>query len=172
MGIVLAALALAAAEPVALSTVEASLNDRLQHSNLNDPYDLLGRARGSYLAGYGALFTVELNLVSLPPLALSPFSQGISKPEIAAMHDRKVKKLGALRDLMHELMLNAGATLAAMPAGERVTMEAFLFNYRWENATGLPHKVVMTADRQKLAEARAGKVSAAELAAIISETEY
>ena len=166
-----AVLALAAVEPAALTTVEASINDRLR-STVNDPYDLLGRARGSYLAGYGALFTLELNLVSLSPLAFTPFSQTMSKTETTAMHDHKVRKLAALREMMHDLMLNAGASLAAMPPGERVTMEAFLFNYRWENTAGLPHKLVMTADRQKLAEAKAGKVSAAELAAIISESEY
>ena len=29
--------------------------------NINDPYDLLGTARGTYLEGYGAVFTVEMN---------------------------------------------------------------------------------------------------------------
>ena len=166
-----AMLAFAALEPASLGTVEAAINDRFR-SNLSDPYDLLGRARGSYLPGYGAIFTVEMNLVSLSPLAFTPFSQTMSKQEVTALHDRKVKKLAVLRDVMHDLMLNAGGTLTAVPAGEHITMEAFLFNYRWENATGLPHKLVMTADRQKLADAKVGKASAAELAAIIQETEY
>ena len=163
-------LAFAAVEQVSLTTVEASINDKFR-SNLSDPFDLLGRARGSYLPGYGAVFTVEMNLVSLPPLAFTPFSQAMSKTETAALRDRKVKKLAVLRETMRDLMLTAGTTLGAMPAGERVTMEAFLFSYRWENTMGLPHKLVMTADRQRLAEAKAAKISGAELAAIIQESE-
>jgi hypothetical protein len=55
---------------------------------------------------------------------------------------------------------------------ERVTMEAFLFNYRWEKTAGLPHKLVMTAERRKLVDAKGNKLSTADLAAIIQETEY
>lgn len=169
-GLMVAVLALAAVEQTSLTAVESAINDRFR-SNLNDPFDLLGRARGSYLPGYGAVFTVEMNLVSLPPLAFTPFGQAPSKTETSALRDRKAKKLVLLREVMRDLMLNAGTMLAAMPAGERVTMEAFLFNYRGENTTGLPHKVVMTADRQKLAEAKAAKISGAELLAIIQESE-
>jgi hypothetical protein len=164
-------LAFAAVEPAGLKTVEGSINDKLR-SNLADPFDMLGRARGSYLPGYGAVFTFELNLVTLSPLANTPFGQTISPKEISALHDRKLKKLDVLRDSMRDLMLSAGSTLTAVPAGERVQIEAFLFNYRWENAAGLPHKVVMTAERQKLADAKASKASAADLASIIQETEY
>ena len=113
-----------------------------------------------------------MNLVTVSPLAFTPFSQTTSKTETTALHDRKTKKLVELRGAMRDLMLTAGVTLAAMPAGERVTMEAFLFNYRWENSAGLPHKLVMTADRQKLADARSAKLSTSELAALIQETEY
>jgi hypothetical protein len=164
-------MASAAMEPPALKAVEAAINDRFR-SGLNDPFDLLGTARGSYLPGYGAVFTVEMNLVTLPPLTFSPFSHAPSPQELTALRDRKVKKLAALRDAMHDLMLMAGSTLTTLGGDERVTMEAFLFNYRWEKTAGLPHKLVMTAERQKLVDAKASKLSAADLAAIIQETEY
>ena len=67
-----AAVCFAATEPVvslnALRTVEASINDRLR-SNVNDPYDLLGTARGTYAEGYGAVFTVELPRLASEPAA-------------------------------------------------------------------------------------------------------
>jgi hypothetical protein len=113
-----------------------------------------------------------MNLVTLPPLAFSPFSQTTSPQELTALHDRKVKKLAALRDAMHDLMLTAGGALTTLAGDERVTMEAFLFNYRWEKTAGLPHKLVMTAERQKLVDGKGGKLSTADLAAIIQETEY
>ena len=164
-------LAFGAMEMPALRAVEAAMNDRFR-SGLNDPFDLLGTARGSYLPGYGAVFTVELNLVTLSPLAYSPFNQAAAPQEVAALHDRKMKKLAVLRDAMHDLMLMAGSTLTTLGGDERVTMEAFLFNYRWEKTAGLPHKLVMSAERQKLVAAKGSKLSGADLAAIIQETEY
>ena len=51
MGAFTVILAFAAVEQTSLTTVEASINDKFR-SNLSDPFDLLGRARGSYLPGY------------------------------------------------------------------------------------------------------------------------
>jgi hypothetical protein len=147
-----------------------SVNDKLR-SSINDPYDLLGTARGTYMEGYGALFTVELNLVLVSPLNLSPFKQSITDAEIATMHDRKVKKVEALKESMRGLMLNASKTLPGLPPTERIAVEVFFFNYRWENSRGLPHRVVLTAEKQKLMDAANHHVTASELASLFTEEE-
>ena len=140
----LATLCFAASEPVvslaSLKAVESSINDRMR-SNINEPYDLLGPARGTYLEGYGAVFTVEMNLVLVSPFMNSPFKQTISDKEISDLHERKVKKVDGLKMTMRELMTSASKTLPGLPTQERIVMEAFLFNYRWENARGLPHRL-------------------------------
>ena len=153
-----------------LKAVEASINDRVR-SNINDPYDLLGEARGTYLEGYGAVFTVYIDLVTASPLNLSPFKQTISDKEIAELHDRKARKVVALKGAMRDLMASACKTLPALPDDEHIVMEAFLFNYNWEQSRGLPHRIMLTARKQKLIDALNRHLTGAEFAALFDEEE-
>ena len=170
----IATLCFAASEPIvslgSLKAVEASINDKVR-SNINDPYDLLGTARGTYIEGYGAVFTVEVNLVLVSPLNLSPFKQSITEAEIATMRERKARKVELLRESMRALMLSASKSLPGLPNNERIVMEAFLFNYRWENARGLPHRIMLTAGKQKLLDALSRHAGGSELTALFTEEE-
>jgi hypothetical protein len=172
--IAFATLGFAASEPIisisSLKAVEASINDTLK-SNINDPYDFLGTARGTYLEGYGAVFTVELDLVLGSSLYMSPFKPTITDKEKIAMHDRKERKLEALKETMRGLMTGASRSLPGLPPEEHLVMEAFFFNYSWENTRGLPHRIVLTAQKRKLQDAVNKHASASEIAAIIEETE-
>ncbi|MDE3198055.1 MAG: hypothetical protein KGN84_17030 [Acidobacteriota bacterium] len=176
LGTALAAAALCwgAWEPLvslaSLKAVEASMNDRLR-SSINDPYDLLGPARGTYLDGYGAVFTVELNLVYVSPLNLSPFKPTISEKELTELHDRKSRKVEVLKAAMRDLMTGASKTLTGLPPDQRIVMEAFFFNYRWEQTRGLPHRLALVTTRQKLLDATAKRMSPADMAALFEEEE-
>jgi hypothetical protein len=159
--------------PVPLATlkaVEASINDRLR-SNIAEPYDLLGPARGTYAEGYGAIFSVEVNLTLQPGLAFSPFSAPLKAPELAKLRERKLQKLVALRETMRELVAGAGRALSGMPGNEKVVMEAFLFRYRWEDSHGIPQRILFSAPRQALLDAVERHASATEIAALIEERE-
>jgi hypothetical protein len=149
----------------ALAIVEGAMNDKFR-TITTDPYDLLGTARGTYLEGYGALFTVELQLVYLTPP--SPFRAAYSPQELTTMHDRKVKKLPVMKATMRDLMANAGSALETMPANERVSMEAILWRYSWEDSTGLPQRIFMTAEKGKILQAQTAH---ADLATVIEERE-
>ena len=170
--IVFATLCFAASEPVvsigSLKAVEGSINDKLK-SNITDPYELLGTARGTYLEGYGAVFTVEMDLVA--GFYATPFRPAISEQDKNAMRDRKERKLEALKETMRELMTRASGSLPGLPPQERLVMEAIFFNYSWENIKGLPHRIVLTAQSGKLQDALNRHASAAEIAALIGETE-
>lgn len=169
-----ATLCFAASEPVvslgSLKAVEASINDRMR-SSINDPYDMLGPARGTYLEGYGAVFTVEMNLVLVSPLTLSPFKPTISDKELSDLHERKTKKVDGLKAIMRELITSASKSLPGLPPQERIVMEAFLFNYRWENSRGLPHRLVLTTTKQQLTDAANRHSTPAEMAALFTEEE-
>jgi len=169
-----ATLCFAASEPIvsigSLKRVEASINDKLR-SNINDPYDLLGTARGTYLEGYGAVFTFELDLVLGSTLYQSPFKPSITEKEKNTMRDKKAQKLEALKDTMRGLMTGASDSLPGLPAEERLVMEAFLFHYAWENTRGLPHRIVLTAQKRKLQDALNKHASPSELATLIEESE-
>jgi len=150
--------------------VEASINDKVR-SNLSDPYDLLGTARGTYLDGYGAVFSVEMNLVLVSPLNLSPFKPSISEAEIVGMQKRKLAKVENLKDAMRGLMVGASKTLTGLPANEHIVMEAFLFNYRWENTRDLPKRIVITSTKQQLLDAAARRLTGAELTKLFDDQE-
>lgn len=147
-----------------LATIETGLNDKLRVVG-PDPYDLLGLTRGTYLTGYGVLFTFEVNLVySTGP---NPFRPPMTKEEIASLRDRKFRKLLILKKTMRKTMATA-ASLPGLGANDRVAVEAFLLYYSWENQTGLPRRVLMTASRIGLEEAAAKN---ADLASVIQEQE-
>lgn len=145
-----------------LATIEKSLDDKLRVVG-PDPYDLLGFTRGTWLAGYGVVFTFEVNLIySTGP---TPFRPPMSREEIANLRDRKFRKLLTLKDTMRRTMVNAAA-LPGLASNDHVAIEAFLsYNY-WENQTGMPHRVLMTASRSNLQEAAAKN---ADLTRVIQE---
>jgi hypothetical protein len=152
-----------------IQAVEGSVNERFGVRSA-DPYDLLGTARGTYLEGYGTVFTFEVDLVNAGGLVMSPFRQTITPEELASLRDRKLKKLPELKDAMRTLLMNASTTLEALPPNERVSMEAILFSFSWEkNAKEMPRRIFMSAEKQKLLDAKANHATPVDLAVIIDE---
>jgi hypothetical protein len=172
--LIAAALCFAATESrvsrATILAVQHAIDDKIAAYSA-DPYQSLGDARGTYLEGYGVLFTNELSLINTGSLNMTPFKPTVSKEELASIHDRKVKKLVELKETMRTLMMNASGTLEGLPANEHVAMETILDNFSWENSRGLPHRVFMTGERQKLMDAKTAHASQQELAAIIEEQE-
>lgn len=149
----------------ALANVEAAINDKFRTS-IQDPWDLLGTARGTYLDGYGAVFSVELQLVFVsPPM---PFHPAYTPAEITAIRDRKVKKLPELRAAMQSLLVSSAPALEGLPANEKIAVDAMLWHYSWENSQGLPQHVFMSAEKGKLQQAQAAH---SDLALVIEERE-
>src|ERR1700722_14310911 len=74
----------------ALNKIEKATNERFA-PDAGDPWELLGDARGTYLPGYGGLFTFEMSLVNVQPI--SPFHMTVTPQEIKSIHERKIKKL-------------------------------------------------------------------------------
>jgi hypothetical protein len=169
-----AAVCFAAAESrvsrASILTAERMINEKVSAYS-PDPYHVLGDARGTYLEGYGVLFTNELDLVITNPLNVSPFKLTVPKEEVESVYQRKLKKLPELKSAMRTMLVDASAILDGLPPNERVSMESILFNYSWENARELPHRVFMSAEKQKLLDAKASHAGQTELAAIIEEQE-
>lgn len=149
----------------AITAVEGAINDKFR-TVTPDPYDLLGTARGTYLDGYGALFTVELQLVYLPPL--TPFRPAFTPAELTTMRDREMKKVPFMKEAMRSLIAGAGSTLETLPSNERISLEAILWHYSWEDSRGLPQRILMSVEKDKLLQAEADH---ADLATVIEERE-
>ena len=131
-----------------MKAVETAIDQRLERANPDDPFVLLGNARGVYLEGYGAVLTAEVNLVNSP--GVSPFHQKYTPDEIARTHSRKVERLVKLRELMKSILLAAAAELRDVPLNEQIVVGVSLFHFHWENTAGLPSQIMMQATRQQL----------------------
>jgi hypothetical protein len=132
----------------AVSAVEHNLEARLLKADPADPFDILAFPQGVYLEGYGVVFTAKINLIVAP--GLSPFRQEMSPQDIARVRDRKLKKLPLLKTTIHDMLLNAAASLDPVPRAEQVVVSISLFHAHWENIEGLPSQIVMQAPREKL----------------------
>jgi hypothetical protein len=168
LGIVLAVAALAPlaarAEPAVearaaalreqVAEAERAIDRRFREFGEGQPMTLLGSTRGAYLEGYGAVFTLEVNLY--PSAALSPFRQSYSDEEKAQLNVRKRQRLETLEAKAREILVEESAKLAGLTAEERVALAVSLFHFGWEDLTGLPNQLVMAAPRADLERLRAG----------------
>jgi hypothetical protein len=174
VGITGAALCFAAAESrvsrASILSAERMIDEKI-NAYSPDPYRVLGDARGTYLEGYGVVFTNELDLVITNPLNVSPFKLTVPKEEVASVHERKLKKLSELKNAMRTMLVDASAILEGLPPDERVTMETILFSHSWEITRDMPHRVFMSAEKQQLLDAKASHAGQTELASFIEEQE-
>jgi len=150
---------------VALAAMERTFDRRIQRFDLNDPMDLLGSTRGVYLAGYGAVFTAEVNLVA--SAVVTPFRPAPSKEEAEKLRQKKAARLAQLEKNMREMMLNLAASLEGLPPEEHIALGVSVFYFSWENREGLPSQVPVRARRQALLDAQARRADAAALEALI-----
>src|SRR5262249_56123178 len=103
-----------------LKASERTIDERVQQMTARAPFVLLGTTRGAYLAGYGAVFTVEVNLV--PVAGLSPFRPAYSPQEIQNLNKQKREKLVLLKAGLRQLLVDQAATLSLVPPPEKVAL--------------------------------------------------
>ncbi len=132
-------------------------------------WDWLGNTRGTYLHGYGVVFTFEMTLARVAPL--TPFNATITPQEVKAIHDRKLKQISVLRNALQDLLVRSAQTLKTLPAGENIVFDAHLLSQSFEDHSNLPWRVTMTANKQKLLDAVANNASRSAIAALIEERE-
>jgi len=114
----------------------------------NDPIDILGTTRGLYLDGYGAVFTSEMSLIITP--RINPFHQQMTKEEVAAVHRRKSARLPLLKQAMADMMKNSAVTLIQIPDSQQIVVAVRLLYLPYEDTTGLPGQVLMSASRREI----------------------
>jgi hypothetical protein len=153
-----------------LRNSERQIDERVQQTTARAPFALLGPTRGAYLPGYGAVFSLEVNLV--PVAGLSPFRPAYSRQEIQKLNQDKRVKLGELRGQLRQLLVEQGAALTRLPPGEKVAIVVTLFNFNWEDVTGLPSQIVMQATRQTLADLQTRRSGAAAVTAALEVKEF
>lgn len=149
-----------------LAAIESTLNEKFRPIG-QDPWELLSTARGSYLEGYGAVFTVELQLVSVPPL-MPMIRMNVQPAEVESIHERKLKKLPILREYARNALASTVPALEGLPANERIALDTILWRFTWENGQGLPQHILMSAEKGKLQQAVASR---GDIGAVITAVE-
>ena len=117
-----------------------------------EPWFLIGPARGVYLTGFGAIFSAEINLATGP--SLSPFKQTITKEEITRHHDKKEARLPILRTRMYSIVGSLASYLETVPNNEEFVLAVTLLKYPWEEPGGMPSQIIMRVPRGKLMDAQ------------------
>jgi hypothetical protein len=177
MGRVLVALVLAgslaaAQRPVIsrelLATVEQNVDRGIRGLDVNDPYDLLGFTRGVYLPGYGVIFTAEVNLVITP---ITPFHQTPVGAQLVKLQQKKVQRLGVIREFMRDALAATAVGLDPVPSNEQIVFGLTLFYRGFELREGLPSQIIMQAPKQTLLDYKANRIGKAQLDAAIQVQE-
>ncbi len=149
--------------PVARTSIEAAergLNHEIAALWPQDPFLLLGPARGVYLTGYGTVFTAEVDLAPSP--GISPFHQTITPQDVATHRKMMLERLPRLKTQMQQMLAGVAASLDTQPMAENVVLAVTLTKHPWETRDGIPSQIVMTGERAKLLEGqRSGQIAAA-----------
>jgi hypothetical protein len=70
---------------------------------------------------------------------------------------------------MRDSVVKAASSLQTLPPSESIVFEAHLLNNPYEDYSGLPWRVTMTANRQKIMDAVARHAAPAEISSLIEE---
>jgi hypothetical protein len=131
-----------------IEAMERSLDTKISGLWPLDPAEVLGVSQGAYIQGYGAIFLSEVNLA--PAAGISPFHPTVSADEIRRTHEKKVQRMGAIRNAMRAMLVDSARSLDSVPTDEQVAVGLTLFYWKWENHDGLPAQIVMHAPRKAL----------------------
>jgi hypothetical protein len=145
-----------------IQAMQHSFDSKLAGLWPQEPAEILGVSQGAYIQGYGAIFLGELNVA--PTAGITPFHLTISADEIRRTHDKKLQRIGTIRNAMRAMLLDSARSLDSVPPDEQVAVGLSLFYWNWENREGLPGQIVMHAPRKALLQS-----ASAEQAAIATE---
>ncbi len=144
-------------ERAAVGSLEMQFEDSVKRLDVNDPIQLAGACTGVYVNGYGMVFTLPVILANTP--AISPFHMKITPEEAASVHKHKLAHVPVLKKALNEMLLSAFKGLPKLPPADKVALGVRVFYQSWEDRTGLPALIVISADR---ASALAGNIQVDE----------
>jgi hypothetical protein len=123
-----------------------------------EPINLMGATRGLYLPGYGLVFTAELDLVQTPT-AGGLFRREIKPTDVTSVHTRKLAQLPVLEQLLRDMVTAAAQKANPMPDNEHVVVAVRLWYQAFEDQTGLPSQIRMSADRKSAISGQIAEVT-------------
>jgi len=130
---------------------QMELFETLLNTSLKQRYDqrfmLLQPAKGSYLEGFGVVFTLETNLSTLR--YLTPFTPGpYTDKEIRDARAEKTARTKEVEALVKGLLRDYGAGLNFLKPEDNVAVVVHLFNV--SDHRGLPSQLIVQGKKQAL----------------------
>lgn len=154
----------------ALENMERSFESRLARNPGKLPFEVLSSASAMYVPGVGVMLSSRVNLVYAT--LESPFLPQ-TPVELAARRQKlrqdKLDKVPILEENMRECLADAAVSpdFDVVRPQEQFVIGITLFYFpSKEDSAGLPRQITMSAEKQKLINARRDKV---ELAKVIQE---
>jgi hypothetical protein len=149
---------------VGIALTAASISPRVTRTNLigleqfadgkiiqldaTNPGDILGKTRGVYLEGYGAVFTAEVDLA--PHAALNPFRPKYTDADVSKLRTQKQARIDVLKKRMVESMVIMAQGLEGVPATERIALAVTIDYWPWEKSNGMPRQILIHAPKSAL----------------------
>jgi len=130
-----------------IHNLEKALNEKLTNAGGQERFDVIGSMRGLYLPSFGVVLTAEIDLI-VTPGAYTLFNHQLAPEEVTRIHTRKLQQLKALQEVMRSMISSSAQRLHMIPGSERVVLAVRLLYSNWEDVTGLPHQIVMSADHR------------------------
>lgn len=132
-----------------LESFQTVLNRTIQQ-RFEQPFFLLQDVKGIYLPGFGVAFHMEVNLS--PIRAAMPFEiRPYTPEELQKMRESKIERIGRIKTLLSQLLLDQGGTLDAVAPEQNIAIVVHLFKMPSEGRD-LPSQIVISLNRRMLLE--------------------
>ncbi len=152
-----------------VQATETAMDRRFEKLFPDNPFMLLGNTRGVYLEGYGTVYSAEVNLVAA---AGGPFRGKVTHDEALQHRQEKLKRIPVLRNAMKEALVGAALSLDTVPLDEQVVLAVSLFRHSWEDMTGVPQQIVVSAQRRLLVHMQSSGAAPGVIQSSIQVREY
>jgi hypothetical protein len=148
-----------------IRAVQSACDAAIRSYSIDAPVDHMLPTHGIYIEGFGAAFITDVNLVALSPLF--GFGGHVNPAELKRIHDSKVKRLPAVRELLTRMLMDSAKTLTRMAPEESVLLHVNFYYMDIEDRTGLPASMTVQAKKKDLLAAASGKLPAEAVSGIL-----
>ena len=134
-----------------VAIAEKICNAAIRGYSIDAPIDHLLPAHGVYVEGYGVVLITDVNLVALP--SLYGFAGGVTEKDKMQIHDSKVRRFPAVRELFVRVAAEMASGLDRLPPEESVMLRVNFYNFEFENKNDLPKRLTISGRKKDLVDA-------------------
>jgi len=123
-----------------MKVLEAVINETMAQT-FAPPFGLLEKAKGTYLPGFGVVFSLEVNLY--PVRVPNPFDlRPLSKEELVKAQKAKLERIRIIKQAVPRLLADHASMLREITPDESIAVVVHLFHFQAEGES-LPTQIIM-----------------------------